>query len=162
MMQLPLAICGVCIVTSIIGTFFVRLGRSRNIMGALYQGLIVTGVLSIAALWFVCSKLIPQSMTTSSGLTFSNMNLFETYVVTVGATMVLTALLLKGADNLMAMMALPLLIGGVCIVTSIIGTYFVRLGGGKNIMGAMYKGFGVTAVTSAIARGFESHGSHDG
>ena len=78
-------------------------------------------------------------------------DLFETYVVTVGATMVLTALLLKGADNLMAMMALPLLIGGVCIVTSIIGTYFVRLGGGKNIMGAMYKGFLVTAVLSVPA-----------
>ncbi|MEO5587929.1 MAG: sodium/proton-translocating pyrophosphatase, partial [Novosphingobium sp.] len=82
-------------------------------------------------------------------------DLFETYVVTVGATMVLTALLLKGADNLMAMMALPLLIGGVCIVTSIIGTYFVRLGakgpGAKNIMGAMYKGFLVTAVLSVPA-----------
>ncbi len=78
-------------------------------------------------------------------------DLFETYVVTVGATMVLTALLLKGAENLMALMSLPLLIGGVCIVTSIIGTYFVRLGGGKNIMGAMYKGFLVTAVLSVPA-----------
>ena len=79
-------------------------------------------------------------------------DLFETYVVTVGATMVLTALLLKGVgDLLMPMMALPLLIGGVCIVTSIIGTYFVRLGGGKNIMGAMYKGFLVTAVLSVPA-----------
>ncbi len=78
-------------------------------------------------------------------------DLFETYVVTIGATMVLTALLLKGADNLMALMSLPLLIGGVCIVTSIIGTYFVRLGGGKNIMGAMYKGFLVTAVLSIPA-----------
>ncbi len=78
-------------------------------------------------------------------------DLFETYVVTVGATMVLTALLLKDAPNLMALMALPLLIGGVCIVTSIIGTYFVRLGGGKNIMGAMYKGFLVTAVLSVPA-----------
>ncbi|MDP9055873.1 MAG: sodium-translocating pyrophosphatase [Pseudomonadota bacterium] len=78
-------------------------------------------------------------------------DLFETYVVTVGATMVLTALLLKGADNLLAMMSLPLLIGGVCIVTSIIGTYFVRLGGGTNIMGAMYKGFLVTAVLSVPA-----------
>jgi K(+)-stimulated pyrophosphate-energized sodium pump len=46
MMLLPLAICGVCIVTSIIGAFAVRLGKSNNIMGALYQGLIVTGVLS--------------------------------------------------------------------------------------------------------------------
>jgi len=78
-------------------------------------------------------------------------DLFETYVVTIGATMVLTALLLKGADNLMALMSLPLLIGGVCILTSIIGTYFVRLGGGKNIMGAMYKGFLVTAVLSVPA-----------
>ncbi|MFA7596808.1 MAG: sodium/proton-translocating pyrophosphatase, partial [Novosphingobium sp.] len=72
-------------------------------------------------------------------------DLFETYVVTVGATMVLTALLLKGVgDLLVPLMALPLLIGGACIVTSIIGTYFVRLGGGTNIMGAMYKGFLVT------------------
>ncbi|MDE8651981.1 sodium-translocating pyrophosphatase [Novosphingobium album (ex Liu et al. 2023)] len=78
-------------------------------------------------------------------------DLFETYVVTVGATMVLTALLMKGADNLMGLMSLPLLIGGACIVTSIIGTYFVRLGGGKNIMGAMYKGFLVTAILSIPA-----------
>ena len=79
-------------------------------------------------------------------------DLFETYVVTVGATMVLTALLVKQAgDGLLALMSLPLLIGGGCIVTSIIGTYFVRLGKGESIMGAMYKGFGVTAVISAIA-----------
>jgi K(+)-stimulated pyrophosphate-energized sodium pump len=79
-------------------------------------------------------------------------DLFETYVVTVGATMVLIALLVTGAgDMLMNLMALPLLIGGVCIVTSILGTYFVRLGGGTNIMGAMYKGFLVTAITSIPA-----------
>ncbi|HXG98793.1 MAG TPA: sodium-translocating pyrophosphatase [Sphingomicrobium sp.] len=79
-------------------------------------------------------------------------DLFETYVVTVGATMVLTALLVRGAgEGLLALMSLPLLIGGVCIITSIIGTYFVRLGKGTSIMGAMYKGFGVTAVLSAIA-----------
>jgi len=79
-------------------------------------------------------------------------DLFETYVVTVGATMVLTALLLTGlGDLLLPMMALPLLIGGVCIVTSIIGTYFVRLGSGTNIMGAMYKGFLVTAILSIPA-----------
>ncbi|MEM6857592.1 MAG: sodium-translocating pyrophosphatase [Pseudomonadota bacterium] len=75
-------------------------------------------------------------------------DLFETYVVTVGATMVLTALLFSEVlgDLLLPMMALPLLIGGACIVTSIIGTYFVRLGSGTNVMGAMYKGFIVTAV----------------
>ncbi len=79
-------------------------------------------------------------------------DLFETYVVTVGATMVLTALLMKDAgDALLPLMSLPLLIGGVCVLTSILGTYFVRLGKGTSIMGAMYKGFGVTAVTSAIA-----------
>ncbi|MBA4748736.1 MAG: sodium-translocating pyrophosphatase [Sphingopyxis sp.] len=79
-------------------------------------------------------------------------DLFETYVVTVGATMVLIALLVTGAgDMLLPLMALPLLIGGVCIVTSILGTYFVRLGGGTNIMGAMYKGFIVTALASIPA-----------
>jgi K(+)-stimulated pyrophosphate-energized sodium pump len=79
-------------------------------------------------------------------------DLFETYVVTVGATMVLTALLMKGLGDLLPnMMALPLLIGGVCIVTSIIGTYFVRLGGAKNVMGAMYKGFLVSAVLAVPA-----------
>ncbi len=76
-------------------------------------------------------------------------DLFETYVVTVGATMVLTALLLTQlGDLLLPLMTLPLLIGGACIVTSIIGTYFVRLGGGTNVMGAMYKGFLVTAILS--------------
>ncbi|MEO6091696.1 MAG: sodium-translocating pyrophosphatase [Novosphingobium sp.] len=79
-------------------------------------------------------------------------DLFETYVVTIGATMVLTALLLKGTGAMfLPLMSLPLLIGGVCIVTSIIGTYFVRLGGGTNIMGAMYKGFLVTAILSIPA-----------
>ena len=78
-------------------------------------------------------------------------DLFETYVVTVGATMVLIALLLSASASLLALMALPLAIGGVCIITSIIGTYFVRLGSNNSIMGALYKGFIVTAVTSAIA-----------
>src|SRR5580658_10295279 len=58
MMLLPLAICGVCIVTSIIGAFAVRLGKNNNIMGALYQGLIVTGVLSVGAVWWVIQKLV--------------------------------------------------------------------------------------------------------
>ena len=84
-------------------------------------------------------------------------DLFETYVVTIGATMVLLALLVKGADNILGLMSLPLLIGGVCVITSIIGTYFVRLGGGKNIMGAMYKGFLVTAVLSVPAIWFATN-----
>ncbi|ALJ12202.1 sodium-translocating pyrophosphatase [Sphingopyxis macrogoltabida] len=84
-------------------------------------------------------------------------DLFETYVVTVGATMVLIALLLKSAgDMLVPLMTLPLLMGGVCIITSIIGTYFVRLGSGTNVMGAMYKGFLVTAVLSIPAIWFST------
>ncbi|MET1754913.1 sodium-translocating pyrophosphatase [Novosphingobium sp. RD2P27] len=79
-------------------------------------------------------------------------DLFETYVVTVGATMVLTALLVTGlGDDLLPLMTLPLLIGGACIITSIIGTYFVRLGSKQSIMGAMYKGFFVTTALSVPA-----------
>jgi K(+)-stimulated pyrophosphate-energized sodium pump len=82
-------------------------------------------------------------------------DLFETYVVTVGATMVLVALLLGGegpvSAGLLAQMTLPLIIGGVCIVTSIIGTFFVRLGKGQSIMGALYKGFWTTALLSVPA-----------
>ncbi|MGI8705006.1 MAG: sodium-translocating pyrophosphatase [Sphingomicrobium sp.] len=79
-------------------------------------------------------------------------DLFETYVVTVGATMVLIALLLGGGTtDLVALMALPLVIGGVCIITSIIGTYFVRLGKSGSIMGALYKGFWLTAGLSVPA-----------
>ena len=81
-------------------------------------------------------------------------DLFETYVVTVGATMVLLALLvgdLVGNAMLNNLMALPLIVGGACIITSIIGTYMVRLGSGTNIMGALYKGFITTAVLSIPA-----------
>ncbi len=78
-------------------------------------------------------------------------DLFETYVVTVGATMVLIALLVTGTSNLLGLMSLPLGIGGACIITSIIGTYFVRLGRKGSIMGALYKGFLVTAFLSIPA-----------
>ncbi|WP_439544777.1 sodium-translocating pyrophosphatase [Sandarakinorhabdus sp.] len=79
-------------------------------------------------------------------------DLFETYVVTIGATMVLCALLVAGPDAA-RLMQLPLLACGVCIITSIIGTYFVRLGGGS-IMGALYKGLIVTGVLSVPALWF--------
>jgi K(+)-stimulated pyrophosphate-energized sodium pump len=82
-------------------------------------------------------------------------DLFETYVVTVGATMVLTALLIgTGASNILALMSLPLIVGGVCIITSIIGTYFVTLGKGQSIMSALYKGFWTTALLSIPALWF--------
>jgi K(+)-stimulated pyrophosphate-energized sodium pump len=86
-------------------------------------------------------------------------DLFETYVVTVGATMVLTALLVKNVlpEVLTSLMSLPLIIGGVCILTSIIGTYMVRLGSSQSIMGALYKGFWTTAILSIPALYFVTH-----
>jgi K(+)-stimulated pyrophosphate-energized sodium pump len=74
-------------------------------------------------------------------------DLFETYAVTIVATMVLSSIFFPTDYNLMIY---PLSIGGACIITSIIGTWFVKLGKSKNIMGALYKGFIVTAITSLI------------
>ena len=75
LMLLPLAICAVCIVTSIIGTFGVRLGKSNNIMGALYQGLIITGVLSVGAIYWVVNALVTSPLTVGDK-TFDAMSLF--------------------------------------------------------------------------------------
>ena len=74
-------------------------------------------------------------------------DLFETYAVTIVATMVLSSIFFQGD---MGMMIYPLSIGGACLLTSIIGTFFVKLGKKKNIMGALYKGFLVSAVLSLI------------
>ncbi|MQA66964.1 MAG: sodium-translocating pyrophosphatase [Alphaproteobacteria bacterium] len=79
-------------------------------------------------------------------------DLFETYAVTIVATMLLAAIFFTGAAQASLMM-LPLLIGAVCIVGSIVGTFFVRLGASNNIMGALYKGFIVSAVVSAVLIG---------
>ncbi|MBU6475439.1 MAG: sodium-translocating pyrophosphatase [Alphaproteobacteria bacterium] len=75
-------------------------------------------------------------------------DLFETYAVTVVATMLIASSVFVDAAQA-SMMQLPLLIGGLCIVASIIGTFFVRLGGTQNIMGALYKGLAVTGILSA-------------
>ena len=75
-------------------------------------------------------------------------DLFETYVVTVVATMLLGFIFFTGAAR-DTVMLLPLLIGAVCIVASVVGTYFVRLGGSQNIMAALYKGLVATGVLSA-------------
>ena len=74
-------------------------------------------------------------------------DLFETYAVTIVATMVLASIFFTSNAN---MMVYPLAIGGSCILTSIAGTFFVRLGKTKNIMNALYKGFIVTAVSSLV------------
>ncbi len=77
-------------------------------------------------------------------------DLFETYAVTVVATMVLASIFFTG-EQANTLMMLPLMIGAVCVVTSIIGTFFVKLGANNSIMGALYKGFIATAVLSAFA-----------
>ncbi|MBA5776866.1 sodium-translocating pyrophosphatase [Stappia sp. F7233] len=77
-------------------------------------------------------------------------DLFETYAVTVVATMVLASIFFTGGTAV-ELMLLPLVIGGACVVTSIIGTFFVKLGANNSIMGALYKGFIATAVLSAVA-----------
>jgi len=74
-------------------------------------------------------------------------DLFETYAVTIVATMVLSSIFFHGDMN---MMIYPLTIGGSCILTSIIGTFFVKLGKSKNVMNALYKGFIATAITSLV------------
>jgi K(+)-stimulated pyrophosphate-energized sodium pump len=79
-------------------------------------------------------------------------DLFETYVVTTVATMILAAIFFSraGGDVLTHMMSFPLAIGGVCIIASIIGTFFVKLGPSQSIMGALYKGMIATAVFALI------------
>jgi len=86
MMLLPLAICGVCVITSIIGCFAVRLGKNNNIMGALYQGLIVTGVLSVGAIWWVVHKLVPEGGVTVLGKAVSVDSLFYCGLVGLAVT----------------------------------------------------------------------------
>ena len=77
-------------------------------------------------------------------------DLFETYVVTVVATMVLGSIYFAGQEILSAIMVYPLAIGAACVVTSIAGTFFVKLGQNNSIMGALYRGFIATALLSVV------------
>ena len=74
-------------------------------------------------------------------------DLFETYAVTIVATMVLASIFFTGNET---MMIYPLSICGACVITSILGTYFVKLGKSNSIMGALYKGFIATAILSLV------------
>ncbi len=87
LMIYPLAIAGMSIITSIIGTFFVRLGASKNIMGALYKGVIATVVLSLIGLWPLTDKLIGMDTAINSGgMDYSGMTLFWCGVVGLAVT----------------------------------------------------------------------------
>jgi len=74
-------------------------------------------------------------------------DLFETYAVTIVATMVLSTIFFVGNTE---MLIYPLAIGGSCLIASIVGTFFVRLGKSNNIMGALYKGFIASALFSLV------------
>jgi K(+)-stimulated pyrophosphate-energized sodium pump len=95
-MLLPLAINGLSIITSIIGTFFVRLGKSNNIMGAMYKGVVATGVLSLVGLYFLIDKLVPggtAAQLTIGEKTFTGLDLFWcglTGLVITGLIVVIT------------------------------------------------------------------------
>src|SRR5437667_3103439 len=86
-------------------------------------------------------------------------DLFETYAVTTVATMVLAAIFFRtaGAGVLLKMMTYPLAIGGICIITSIVGTFFVKLGASQSIMGALYKGVIATGALSLAGVALVTH-----
>ncbi|GAB7028253.1 sodium-translocating pyrophosphatase [Geotalea toluenoxydans] len=77
----PLILGGISIIASIIGTFFVKLGASQKIMGALYKGLIVSGVIACVAFYFVTAQMFPQGLTNAAGETFSATNIFISAIV---------------------------------------------------------------------------------
>ena len=84
-------------------------------------------------------------------------DLFETYAVTAVATMVLAAIFFAGTPVLGSMMILPLAICAVCIITSIVGTFFVKLGASQSIMGALYKGLVATGILSLAGIAVVTH-----
>ncbi|HET6419858.1 MAG TPA: sodium-translocating pyrophosphatase [Geobacteraceae bacterium] len=81
----PLILGGISILASIVGTFFVKLGPSKKIMGALYKGLIVSGVLAAAAFYFVTEQMFPAGLS-AGATTISAMNLFISAVVGLAVT----------------------------------------------------------------------------
>jgi len=78
-------------------------------------------------------------------------DLFETYAVTLVATMVLGSIYFAGSDMLGSVMLYPMVIGALCVLTSIAGTFFVKLPANNSIMGALYRGFGACAAMSVVA-----------
>ena len=87
LMLYPLAIAGMSIVTSIIGTFFVRLGKSNNIMGALYKGVIATVVLSLIGLYPLTDWMVGlNTEIVSGGVTYTGLSLFYCGIVGLAVT----------------------------------------------------------------------------
>ncbi|MDU0457483.1 MAG: sodium-translocating pyrophosphatase [Geobacteraceae bacterium] len=82
----PLILGGISIITSIIGTYFVKLGASQKIMPALYKGLIASAVLACIAFYFVTVQMFPQGLTNAGGVTFSAINIFISALVGLAVT----------------------------------------------------------------------------
>src|SRR3546814_5190868 len=90
-MSLPLIIGGVCILTSIIGTYFVRLGAKQSIMGALYKGFWTTAILSVPALYYVTTQTLGDMNAAIGAIgktteTYTGMDLFYCMMVGLGVT----------------------------------------------------------------------------
>ncbi len=77
----PLILGGISIITSIIGTYFVKLGSGGKIMTALYKGLIASAVLACIAFYFVTAQMFPAGLTNAAGVTFSSINIFISAIV---------------------------------------------------------------------------------
>jgi len=83
----PMAICGACVITSIIGTFFVKLGKNNSIMGALYKGFIATALLSLVILYFVTDFVVGfDTVLSVSGQNFSGLDLYICGVIGLAIT----------------------------------------------------------------------------
>src|SRR3546814_17256445 len=89
-MALPLLIGGVCIITSSIGTYFVRLGGSNNVMGAMYKGFLVSAVLAVPAIWFATSHALGGMEAPIAGTDFTGRDLFRSEERRVGKECVST------------------------------------------------------------------------
>jgi len=149
----PMSIAAACIVTSIIGTFFVKLGAgSSNVMGALYKGLIATGVLSAGAIYIVTMQTIGMGEIEGTG--FSGMDLFICSViglVITGAIVVITGTnVIQGLAVSMEATAIPVLI----IVFGIISTFAMAGLYGIAIAVTAMLGVAGMIVAKAVTKGY--------
>ena len=90
MMMYPLAIAGVCTLASIIGTYFVRLGKNQNIMMALYKGFFVSAILSAILLYFITSHVVGINTVFSVGVPSSSIDKLPLLLSIVPSSIIVT------------------------------------------------------------------------
>ena len=87
MMIYPMAICAACVITSILGTYFVKLGKNNSIMGALYRGFIATAILSLIVLYFVTDLVVGFNTNLSiDDISFTGLDLYICGVIGLAIT----------------------------------------------------------------------------